>query len=108
MVSQTVNQLNILSMPSTDIFDAQPEPYRQSILPPSVRARVSVEAGITDYWYKYLGFDGKPVGIDTFGESAPYKDVFEHFGFTVDNVVQAVETVMTSETSAAIRAAAES
>jgi len=101
-------QIRVVSMPSTDIFDAQPEPYRQSILPPSVRARVSVEAGITDYWYKYLGFDGKPVGIDTFGESAPYKDVFEHFGFTVDNVVQAVETVMTSETSAAIRAAAES
>ena len=101
-------QIRVVSMPSTDIFDAQPEPYRQSILPPSVRARVSVEAGITDYWYKYLGFDGKPVGIDTFGESAPYKDVFEHFGFTVDNVVHAVKMVMTSETSAGIRAAAES
>ncbi len=101
-------QIRVVSMPSTDTFDAQPEPYRQSILPPSVRARVSVEAGIADYWYKYLGFDGKPVGIDSFGESAPYKDVFAHFGFTVDNVVQAVETVMTSETSAGIRAAAES
>ncbi len=101
-------QIRVVSMPSTDTFDAQPESYRQSILPPSVRARVSVEAGITDYWYKYLGFDGKPVGIDSFGESAPYKDVFAHFGFTVDNVVQAVETVMTSETSAGIRAAAES
>ncbi len=101
-------QVRVVSMPCTDVFDAQPESYRESVLPSSVRARVSVEAGVTGYWYKYLGFEGKPVGIDTFGESAPYKDVFAHFGFTVENVVKAVEVVLSTGASAGIRAAAES
>ncbi len=101
-------QARVVSMPSTDTFDAQPEAYRESVLPSSVRSRVSVEAGVTGYWYKYLGFEGKPVGIDTFGESAPYKDVFAHFGFTVENVVNAVEKILAANASTGVGAAAES
>ena len=101
-------QVRVVSMPSTDTFDAQPESYRDSVLPASVRARVSVEAGVTSYWYKYIGFEGKAVGIDTFGESAPYKDVFTHFGFTVENVVNAVEEVLSADASTDVGAAAES
>ncbi len=101
-------QIRIVSMPSTDTFDAQPESYRESVLPASVRARVSVEAGVTSYWYKYVGFEGKAVGIDTFGESAPYKDVFAHFGFTVENVVNAVEEVLSADASTDVGATAES
>jgi transketolase len=101
-------EIRVVSMPSTDVFDAQPRSYRESVLPFSVRARVSVEAGVTAYWYKYLGFEGKPVGIDTFGESAPYKDVFAHFGITVENLVGAVEEVIAADSSAGIGAAAQS
>ncbi len=101
-------QIRVVSMPSTDVFDAQPPSYRESVLPSSVRARVSVEAGVTDYWRKYLGFEGRPVGVDTFGESAPYKDVFAHFGFTADKVVDAVEEVLAADASAGVGAAAES
>ena len=68
--------------PSTDRFDAQDQTYRDSILPPSVWARVAVEAGVTDFWRKYVGLRGEVHGIDSFGESAPGPDVFEHFGFT--------------------------
>jgi transketolase len=98
----------VVSIPSTDTFDAQPESYRESVLPSSVRSRVSVEAGVTGYWYKYLGFEGKAVGIDTFGESAPCEEVFAHFGFTVENVVKTVEAVLAADASTRIGAAAES
>ena len=81
-------------MPSTDTFDAQDEAYRESILPSAVRARVAVEAGVTDFWRKYVGLDGKVVGIDRFGESAPAKQLFEYFGFTTENVVKAVEELL--------------
>lgn len=101
-------RIRVVSMPSTDTFDAQPAAYRESVLPADVRARVAVEAGVTDYWYKYVGFDGKVVGIDTFGESAPYKDVFEYFGFTVPNVIDAVESVLAPASASKIPAAAGS
>ena len=101
-------QIRVVSMPSTDVFDDQPQSYRESVLPSSVRRRVSVEAGVTGYWYKYLGFDGKPVGIDTFGESAPCKDVFEYFGLTVENLVNTVEEVLSAGASTDVGAAAES
>jgi transketolase len=94
-------------MPSTDVFDAQPQSYRESVLPSSVRSRVAVEAGVTDYWYKYLGFEGKALGVDTFGESAPCEDVFEHFGLTVENVVRAVEEVLSADAASQVGAAAE-
>jgi len=87
-------KVRVVSMPSTNIFDAQDEAYRESVLPMAVRARVAVEAGVTDYWRKYVGLDGKVVGVDRFGESAPYKQLFEYFGLTTENVVKAVEEVL--------------
>ena len=81
-------------MPSTDVFDAQDPDYRESVLPSAIRKRVAVEAGVTDYWRKYVGLDGAVVGIDTFGESGPAADVFEYFGFTADNVAATVEQIL--------------
>jgi transketolase len=81
-------------MPSTDVFDAQDESYRESVLPEAVMARVAVEAGVTDYWRKYVGLDGKVIGLDTFGESAPADQVYKHFGITAENVVKAVESLL--------------
>lgn len=86
--------VRLVSMPSTDVFDMQDEAYRESILPGSVRKRVAVEAGVTDFWYKYIGFDGKAVGIDTFGESAPAGDLFKHFGITKEAVVETVKSIL--------------
>lgn len=86
--------IRVVSMPCTSVFDAQDEAYRESVLPSAVRARVAVEAGVTDFWLKYVGFDGKVVGIDRFGESAPAGELFKEFGFTVDNVVSSVESVL--------------
>ncbi|XNM66002.1 transketolase-like TK C-terminal-containing protein [Escherichia coli] len=77
----------VVSMPSTDAFDKQDAAYREAVLPKAVSARVAVEAGIADYWYKYVGLNGAIVGMTTFGESAPAELLFEEFGFTVDNVV---------------------
>ena len=74
-------------MPCTSIFDAQEDEYREQVLPSSVAARVVVEAGVTDTWWRYAGPGGRVIGIDRFGESAPAGELFEHFGFTVDNVV---------------------
>ncbi len=88
--------VRVVSMPSTDLFDAQDKVYRDSVLPPSVRARVAVEAGVTDYWRKYVGLDGKVIGVDAFGESAPAGQVYEHFGVTAAGVVEAVEQATAS------------
>ena len=88
------NKIQVVSMPCTSVFDAQDEAYRESVLPSAVRARVAVEAGVTDFWLKYVGFDGKVIGIDRFGESAPAGELFKEFGFTVDNVVSAVESIL--------------
>ncbi len=87
-------KIRVVSMPSTDVFDAQDEAYRESVLPSKIRARVAVEAGVTDYWRKYVGLDGKVVGLDRFGESAPAKLLFKHFGFTTENVVKSVEELL--------------
>jgi transketolase len=89
-------QVRVVSMPSTDVFDSQDKAYRDSVLPPVITARVAVEAGVTDYWRKYVGLNGKVIGIDTFGESAPAGDVYKHFGVTAENVAQAVEDVLRS------------
>ena len=77
----------IVSVPSWDLFDAQSPEYRDAVLPPSVRARLAVEAGVPMGWHKYVGLDGDVIGIDRFGASAPYATIFEKLGFTVDNVV---------------------
>ena len=87
-------RIRVVSMPSTTSFDAQDAAYRESVLPPDVTARVAVEAAVTDGWYKYVGMNGKVVGIDRFGESAPAPVLFKEFGFTVENVVSAVNSVL--------------
>ncbi|MEI8672169.1 transketolase [Vibrio sp. SA48] len=80
--------VRVVSMPATAVFDAQDAEYRESVLPSDVTARVAVEAGIADYWYKYVGFGGRIVGMNTFGESAPADQLFKMFGFTVEKVVE--------------------
>ena len=86
-------KVRVVSMPSTNVFDAQDAAYKESVLPAAVTARVAVEAAVTDGWYKYVGTTGAVVGIDRFGESAPAGELFEYFGFTVDKVVEAVNSV---------------
>jgi len=86
--------VRVVSLPSTNVFDAQDEGYRESVLPAAVTKRVVVEAGVTDSWWKYAGSQGKVVGLDRFGESAPAGPLFKLFGFTVENVVAAVESVL--------------
>jgi transketolase len=85
--------VRVVSMPSTSVFDKQNQAYRDAVLPKGVK-RVAVEAGVTGGWYKYVGLDGAVVGMDTFGESAPAPELFKHFGFTADNVVKAVKSVL--------------
>ncbi|WP_024591472.1 MULTISPECIES: transketolase [unclassified Pseudoalteromonas] len=80
-------KVRVVSMPCTDAFEDQSAAYKESVLPASVSRRVAVEAGIADYWYKYVGLNGAVVGMTTFGESAPAGELFEHFGFTVANIV---------------------
>lgn len=80
--------VRVVSVPCMDIFEGQDVDYKESVLPPSVRARLAVEAGATMPWYKYVGIDGSVVGMEGFGASAPAKTLFEHFGFTVNNVVE--------------------
>lgn len=79
--------VRVVSMPSSTTFDQQDEAYKQSVLPVEVGARIAIEAAHTDFWYKYVGFDGRIIGMSTFGESAPGGVLMEHFGFTVENVV---------------------
>jgi transketolase len=87
------NGARVVSMPSTNIFDAQDAQYKESVLPSSVTKRVAIEAAHTDFWYKYVGFNGAVVGMTTFGESAPGNVLLEHFGFTVENVVKTVNNL---------------
>jgi transketolase len=84
-------KVRVVSMPSMDTFDAQDAAYKESVLPSSVQARVAVEAGVTNLWPKYVGMQGKVIGVDTFGESAPADDVYKAFGVTAENVVKALE-----------------
>lgn len=86
--------VRVVSLPSTDVFDAQDPAYRESVLPASVAARVAVEAGIADYWYKYVGLKGAIVGMRSYGESAPADKLFPFFGFTVENVVAKAKAVL--------------
>ncbi|WP_036173380.1 transketolase [Massilia sp. 9096] len=86
-------RVRVVSMPSTDVFDRQDAAYKAAVLGKGL-PRVAIEAGVTDFWYKYVGLEGAVVGIDTFGESAPAPVLFKHFGFTVENVVAKVKSVM--------------
>ena len=84
----------VVSMPSTDAFDAQDADYRESVLPAGVTARVAIEAGVTEGWWRHVGSQGRVIGLDRFGESAPANELFEHFGFTIDNVVAIAKDVL--------------
>ncbi|MDH3748556.1 MAG: transketolase [Gammaproteobacteria bacterium] len=87
-------QVRVVSMPCTNVFDAQEDAYRESVLPANVRARVAIEAGVTDCWWRYVGPQGGVIGIDCFGESAPASELFSHFGFTTANVVKVAKGVL--------------
>ncbi|MFZ7323512.1 transketolase, partial [Avibacterium volantium] len=91
---QEGKKIRVVSMPSTNVFDKQDEAYRESVLPSSVTKRVAVEAGISEFWYKYVGFGGRIVGMNTFGESAPAGELFKLFGFTVENVVAKAKEIL--------------
>jgi transketolase len=89
MLTSNGKQVRVVSMPSTDVFDAQDAAYREAVLPANISKRIAVEAGITDCWYKYVGLAGDIIGMTSFGESAPAELLFEHFGITVDAIVNA-------------------
>lgn len=86
-------KVRVVSVPSTDLFETQPDGYREAILPKAVRRRVAIEMAATQPWYKYVGLDGKVIGIDKFGASAPASEVIEKYGFTVENVVNTVKSL---------------
>ena len=91
--SEGIN-VRVVSMPSSDVFDKQDESYRESILPSSIKTRVAIEAGVTDTWWRYVGSQGRVIGLDQFGESAPAEELFEHFGFTTENVINVVKDAL--------------
>jgi transketolase len=91
--------VNVVSMASSDVFDVQDHEYQAQVLPPQVTCRVAIEAGAADFWYKYVGLQGAVIGMNSFGESAPASTLFEHFGFTVANVVEQVLVLLPEEVS---------
>ncbi|MCP4406798.1 MAG: transketolase [Gammaproteobacteria bacterium] len=93
-LNQQGRKVRVISMPCTSVFDAQDESYKEAVLPSGVTARVAVEAGVSDGWFKYVGLGGKVIGIDRFGESAPGDVVMEYFGMTADNIVKNVLAVL--------------
>src|SRR5688500_14132208 len=92
--AQLGDKVRVVSMPSTDVFDRQDDQYRESVLPKACRRRVAIEAGVTDFWRKYVGLDGAVIGIDRFGASAPIEQLLPHFGFTVENVVASAKALV--------------
>ena len=92
-LAETGVYVRVVSMPCAELFDRQESNYKEFVLPPGV-PRVAIEAGVTDYWRKYVGLDGAVVGIDRFGESAPAGELFKFFGFTVDNVVKTAQSII--------------
>jgi len=96
-LSEAGKNVRVVSMPSTDVFEQQPMAYREQVLPSNVSARIAIEAGIADYWYKYVGLNGKVVGMTSFGESAPAEQLFEMFGFTVSNIVKTATQLLVKE-----------
>jgi len=86
--------VRVVSMPCAEIFVEQDASYREAVLPANIRARVAVEAAHVDYWYKFVGLDGKVVGMTTYGESAPADELYKEFGITTDAVVEAVNSLV--------------
>lgn len=93
-LTEAGRKVRVVSMPSTDAFDKQDQAYRESVLPSSVTARIAIEAGINDYWFKYVGLNGKIIGMTTFGESGPAEQLFAKFGFTVENVLNQAKSLL--------------
>ena len=89
--------VRVVSMPSTDVFDSQEDSYKEAVLPKTLRARVAVEAGSTDGWRKYVGLDGDVMGIDTYGESGPADEVYEHFGLNAGSLAARVQTCIAQQ-----------
>ncbi|MCY4177099.1 MAG: transketolase [Endozoicomonadaceae bacterium] len=94
MLSKEGYRVRLVSMPCTSIFDRQTAQYRELVLPQSVSKRIAVEAAHTDYWHKYVGLNGRIVGLNSFGESAPAAELFKHFGLTVENVIMAAKKLL--------------
>ena len=90
-------RVRVVSMPCTSVFDQQDAEYRQAVLPLEVGSRIAIEAAHADYWYKYVGLDGRIVGMHTYGESAPAGQLFEEFGFTVDNILLLADELLEDE-----------
>ncbi|WP_462380109.1 transketolase [Pseudomonas sp. Marseille-QA0892] len=86
--------VRVVSMPSTNVFDQQDAAYKQKVLPVEVSARIAIEAGHADFWYKYVGLEGRVIGMTTYGESAPAAQLFEHFGFTVENILSVADELL--------------
>lgn len=86
--------VRVVSMPSTNVFDQQDAAYKQKVLPLEVSARIAIEAGHADFWYKYVGLEGRVIGMTTYGESAPAPQLFEHFGFTVENILSVADELL--------------
>lgn len=93
-LSKAGHKVRVVSMPSTDVFEMQDAEYQETVLPIAVTKRVAVEAGIKDFWFKYVGLNGRIVGMDTFGESAPAGDLFNHFNINADAVVSAAKEIL--------------
>ncbi len=92
-LEQRGKRVRVVSMPSSTVFDRQPLEWREGVLPSWCRARVAIEAGVTDFWRKYVGLDGAVVGIDSFGASAPADQLYQHFGITVERIVDLAEAI---------------
>ena len=93
-LTEAGKKVRVVSMPSTDAFDKQDQTYKESVLPSSVTARLAIEAGISDFWYKYVGLNGKIIGMTSFGESGPAEQLFAKFGFTVENVLEQANSLL--------------
>ena len=96
LAEQNINA-RVVSMPNPGRFMAQEHIYRESVLPPDCKVRVAIEAGVSHYWYPFVGDNGRIIGIDSFGASAPAPELFEHYGFTVENVSKAVKELLPAE-----------
>jgi transketolase len=95
-LSQSGNSVRVVSMPNPGLFLEQDQAYRDSVLPVDIKARVSIEAGVTSGWASLVGDQGRSIGVDSFGASAPAEQLFEHFGLTVENIIQAVHESMSA------------
>ncbi len=87
-------KVRVVSMPCTSVFDVQDAAYKQSVLPVEVAARIAIEAAHADFWYKYVGLEGRIIGMTTYGESAPAAALFEEFGFTLENILGTAEELL--------------